>query len=349
MIEALGFRHAAGKPTARAATAAAAVFALTYLVYGAEVVAIGLGVPGDVTFAAYLIMLILYMLAMFLFILTLVMLIDVDKQPVTQPAAIPDETTPRRWWRTSLEAAWLRQPAIWPVAGIVAAIDLASLGAPLGGLVHGAMEAAVLALMIWHLRAAARLARVMRHTAKLGSGQPYWGFDWNDADVSDDARFNERFRTQVWKPPHLITHPVEADKYAQRARSRRVFTMTAAAGTTLVSAVWAQRVVVKIWQDLTPLTGHSTPHDASLGNLLLWCGALVSFVIPILLQHRATELDALAKMYDERSTALRNEGREVFRAPNPELMSWAPAPAPAGAEVDVRAVERRPAERLLST
>lgn len=337
MIEVLGFRHAAGQPTARAAAAAAAVFALTYLVYGAEVVATGMGLPGDVTFAANLIALMLYMLATLLFLLTLVMLVDVDKQPV----AIPDEAPPRRRWAASARAAWLRQPAVWLVAVILAAIGLAGRGATLGGPVHGLMEAAVLALMIWHLRAAARLTSAMRQSAKNGNGQPYWGFDWNDADVSDDARFNERFRTQVWKPPHLITHPVEADKYAQRARSRRVFTLTAAAGATLVSAVWAQRVVVKIWQDLTPLMGHPTPHNIGLGYLLAWCAALASFMIPVMLQHRATELDALAKMYDERSTALRNEGREVFRAPNPDLMSWAPGPA--GAEVDVRAIRRKPA------
>lgn len=341
MIEVLGFRHAAGKPTARVAMAAAAAFALTYFAYGVQIATAGLGLPSEVSVAANVITVMLYMLAVLLCEFVLVILSDTDKQQVAPPTAIPDETKLHRWWTTSAQAAWLRQPALWLVVLTPVGIDLARRGATLGGPAHAALEAAVLALMIWHLRFAARLARTMWRTAKLGDGQPYWGFDWNDTDVSDDARFNERFRARVWKPPHHITHPVEADRYSQRARSRRLLTLTATAGTTLLSAVWAQRVVINTWRDLTHLAGRSG-HDPSIGHVFLWCAALASFMIPVMLQQRATELDALAKLYDEQSTDLRNAGKEVFRAPSPDLMSWAPASRET-AEAGVDAVASRPA------
>ncbi len=133
-------------------------------------------------------------------------------------------------------------------------------------------------------------------------------FDWDQFDSSAEGLFRARFGSQSdWIAPCQITHPVEADRYARRARHRRIKNMVGTAGSALTALVFAQQILSEVlrstWHDLTHLTDTST-QPTGFAYICSLQVAIALFLLPVFFQYLASEMDSLAKLYEDKCASL---------------------------------------------
>lgn len=313
MIELAGFRYAASPRVARWARVLLRLVELSYATYLIHAALLVGGWPYEIATLAFYLFLIHYSAVITVAYLLFLALNDVDKQRIVQAAQIADGHRVRIWWRTSAEAALLRSTPIWLGATVFGALACLPLVARhVGEAAYGAAVCVVAILMASHIRAGRVATHRMTETAALGDGELYWLFDWDRFDCSAEDRFRARFvSNRHWKVPSLITHPAEADRYADRARQHRLIYMALTAASTLTAIVFAQRALsdtlLGMWHDITHLMDAPHRPEPGIAFLCSLAAAIVLFFLPVCFQYRASEMDSLAKLYDERGTSLLND------------------------------------------
>jgi hypothetical protein len=314
VIEVVGFRYAVGPPPARSVRRLVRVTGLGYVLYLTQaILALG-GWPAEIVMTTSYLFLIVQTTAIVVAFRVCMKIVDADKQRVALPSpATGVDRRIRQWWSSSEAAAWLRLTPIWlgaAVFGTMASIPFVKHC--LGEIAYGAAVSVAAVLMACHLRAGRGLTQRITETSLLGNADLYWNFDLDRFDCSDEGRFRARFGFHKhWKPPGSITHPAEADRYADRARQQRFMFMAVTAVSALMALVFAQRilstVVLTTWHDLTHLL--DKPHEPDLGiaHLSSLAASILLFLLPVGFQYGASEIGALAKLYEERAESLLDE------------------------------------------
>lgn len=301
MIEVAGFRYACGRGTARSACWLAKVIALTYTMAIVALVLRAGRWPDVVVALANCMVFTSLPIAGVLFYILHLTFHHAEKQSIGLPPPVAEQ---RRHSRS-----WLRLMPIWLGAAMSPSLVIASFATQrlhgAGLLLGGSTE---IVLMLWHVHAIRRFVSRMSNCASRGGGQPYWQFDFDRFDASDEGRFRARFsRHRDWKFPGSIIHPVEADLYAGRARRQRFNNLAAAAGSALIAIVFAQQVLADAMRttvhDITHITDSPHPQPGFLYLCTVQI-ALILFLTPVGFHWRAGEIDSLTKLYEERGDLL---------------------------------------------
>jgi hypothetical protein len=289
MIEVAGSRYALGRRTARSARLLMKLIEVSYALFLLHGVLLLGGWPhGLVISVLYLFLTALTPVTCVLYLLTQTFN-GADRQQI-EPTPPPSP--------------------IWLGAALFGLqVSLLFVGRYLGAGRYGAAACIVAALMIWHIRACRAMTCRITQTAQLGGGEPYAMFDWDQFDSSADGLFRARFGSRSdWKAPRLITHPVEADRYARRTRQRRLSNMAATAGSALTALVFAQQVLSEVlrstWHDLAHVIDASPRPATGFAYICSIQVATALFLLPIFFQYLASEMDALAKLYEDRCALL---------------------------------------------
>jgi hypothetical protein len=311
MIELSGTRYAVGKRTSTAMWVVTWLAILCFTCFLADrIIAIAtlyVGLP-EWTMLGIYIALTLYALSILAAWLVILMLMSCDKQTVD--AAMP------RGWKNKLRASevliFLRSPVF-----LITVLALSSLAVSTQVFANQAnvwvLVAAIMAiasLMAWDIVVLWRLSQRMTRQASIlvdGEVDECRGFDWERLNVGAEERFRSRFRDRRWKFPGRIKYSAEAHRYARKARENRIgWTVFNAVLALLLVAVVNQPVisfVKRIAHQMSDLDQQPIPptnYWTVAGNSLL----LVLLLIPVMLQSRSNDFDALATIYEDRAKEL---------------------------------------------
>lgn len=173
---------------------------------------------------------------------------------------------------------------------------------------------AMVIFMCTHTFFMARVAyRIWRQTKEKVDDQidRYREFDWRRFDSPNEVeRFRKRYRNRRWRPPSLIQHPAHAERLALEARNWRLAWVFAAAGAGLLALAFAaaplQHLVTTMAEDVAHLDRRPSEQLSSIGQQLQFLAWVVLLLLPVSLQqHFATNMENLAKVYDDCALQLR--------------------------------------------
>lgn len=307
MIEVAGSRYALGPRTARSARVLTNLITVSYALFLLHGVLLLGGWPRGLVITVLYLFLTALSSVVGVFYLLAQTFSSADSQQI-EPAPPAPGNRIRRWW-VSPKSAWMRSTPIWLGAVLLGLqLCLLLLGRYVSDAAYYAAVCSVAALVMWHLHACRAMNRHISHTAQLGGGEPYAMFDWDEFDSSAEGLFRARFGSRSeWKAPCLIIHPVEADRYARRARHRRFMHKPGAAFSALTALVFAQQILSEVlrstWHDITHLT-ETSPQPTGFAYIISLQVASALFLVPLFFQHLASEMDSLSKPYDEQHSSL---------------------------------------------
>ncbi|WP_157834396.1 hypothetical protein [Mycobacteroides abscessus] len=164
-----------------------------------------------------------------------------------------------------------------------------------------------------HLRKLWSLSRDMSHQATATKNDHYKGFDWSRYKTDDVGRFRQQYPHERWKFPKSITNAEEADQYAKLAQGHRF-------ARILISAFLALLLVALINQPMSQFIQHlasgwahldQRPEPPSFRQLITFFIGMIFVFVPLFLQSQVSELETLAKTYEEQAKELREQSEHA--------------------------------------
>lgn len=205
---------------------------------------------------------------------------------------------------------------IWPFAVVfLALLIMNAVGFQrASGMPATAAVLVTIAFMIVHAVRLIRLARHMSHDAFVkvgGEVDECRGFDWKRYGGGEDAdeAFRRKFRDVRWKLPSKMEEPSEAERYASKARSSRMASMGFNAFASLLIVAFVHQPILNFIRDLFRATAHPELQlaDPSMWQMLIFQGLVLALLIPVGIQIRIGNLEALAKIYEDTAKDLREK------------------------------------------
>ncbi|QZH58862.1 hypothetical protein K1X22_21790 [Mycolicibacterium farcinogenes] len=327
MIEISGTRYALGPRTARTMWAGASCLVLAYVTLIVQVV-IGIARRSHLLPQAYRfewltlvnsIAALVMVTGVFLCAIVVMLFLDADSQR-KDPA---DENIPSGNGRPYLRKLLLDlrskgSPAyyIWPFMVVFLALLITNeVGFQrASGIPAIAMVLVAIAFMTIHAVRLIRLARRMSHDASIkvdGKVDECRDFDWKRYGGGEDAdeAFRRKFRDERWKLPSGMEEPSEAERYASKARSSRMASMGFNAFASLLIVAFVHQPILNFIRDLFRATLHPELKlaDPSMWQMLAFQGLVLALLIPVGIQIRIGNLEALAKIYEDTAKDLREK------------------------------------------
>ncbi|SHT93178.1 Uncharacterised protein [Mycobacteroides abscessus subsp. bolletii] len=129
------------------------------------------------------------------------------------------------------------------------------------------------------------------------------GFDWNRLAAGDEKQFRRRYFSDTWKYYKNIDEPEEAASLASRARKFRFGYLTLNAAFALVLVAGLNQFMVNAVKHINQPSNGLSALEA-VGFALSPIIAAFCIMLPLVIQHHAGNLDALAKLYEEHGKTL---------------------------------------------
>ncbi|SIJ55331.1 Uncharacterised protein [Mycobacteroides abscessus subsp. bolletii] len=285
--------------------------------------------------------------------LVLMIMTSADSQKVSPES---EDVKPTKWQRllAFLPIDQIRSKYGWPFLAWIAALLAAyGVGVKLGYAVPSILlMLTMLGFMALHSVRLIALARHMSSEAKIKVDDRVdecRDFEWDRYGNSEDdeAAFRSKFHDKRWKFPGLMEKPQEAERYATKARSNRLAALGANALLGLMIVALVNQPVINFVQTMARGFAHPSLQlpPPSTWDTILMQFLMLMLLIPVWIQIKASNLETLAKIYEDRAKELRETARAQMR-PATRVRPYI-VHTPRKVAVDPRYLGRRPAQRSM--